>query len=684
MSKTLSLEAQEYKNQDNNIVRLKTSFQSYQVSQDIPAYWNDVFKRTYRQYQVDQGVYDEFAILVKEYEEHKRAGGLVASDVETTYRLAQHAFRNTLNKHGKDRLKVVGKSFYRFNGAFWEELQEEEYLHTLLLKYDRQTYLHLTVSKRDKKFILHHLEYSLKERLYEQKKEFVKSLVDVFRIQRLVDNGFFNKEKLPLGLNAKDYFVKVKPNGDFVLEKHAPEQRQRKVLDFNIKPLIGEIPAFLDNHSSFFASRLGQLLTRVSPENPLDRKIKLNLFAEIFGCALAGLGTKLAQPKAFFLYGKGNSGKSVFIDVLKGFIGTSHVSSVSPKELNGEYNRIKTKDKYLNFSHDISSAPLEGDEFKRLVTGENVTGRDIYKEPESFDPIALHVFAGNVLPSSVKGGTGVDSGIARRMCVVNMDNPISTNHIDHSLREKILKEEQGVLSMFALYGLRSLAKNNWQYTSFKESEEATTAWANEADDVRYFFERLPKDAGSFTKTEDIFLAFKEMQEKLSGKSTKFGYKSFSHRFADIIKQNQKGALKKTQKKIDGKKYNGYTGIAIHMEHLEDKFGKESFKTNIDWFSDLEAEQDEHVEIENTEQEIFSRFATDCCVQEQYSDSEVETGSSMVQFFERWQWWIYNKVPYMEKKTLSEQYNTLNAFQSMAIPYLEAQHKQGHHLQLKEM
>lgn len=680
------------------VIKKEEQPELFSFDESIPHHWNELFQETYRNF-LDCSIYRQFVSDVKRFEKHKESGGLISKDIKTTRNLTEYLFRTQLSPLGLENLKCVGNAFYYFNGKFWEVISEEEKLHPMLFDINSKTYLKFSFSKKEKRFVFTKDYYYLNENYKEQRKNFLINLKGVFQQYNLCDDNFFNKDNLPIGFNALDGFARLQKDGTFKMEVRSPEQRMRKCFSFNVKPLLKKSSRLFEAGSFFYESLFGKVVERFTESCPKEKIKKISLLSEVFACAVSGISTKLAQPKAIFLHGQANSGKSVFIEVLRKFVGASQVSAVAPKMLSADYEKIKLKDKYLNICHDIGNEPLDGAEFKRIIAGEIITGREPYKPPQSFHSIALHVFAGNTLPGSIKGGTGVDSGVARRVMILPMDNPF-TGQKNPFLPTEIVEKEEEILVLFALFGLQSLACNGWEFTELEESKIKTKNWGEDADDVRYFFHHLPQQKDSFTTTETLFKAFQEMQSSLNGNANKFSFKSFSVRIAECLKSSP--LIKSEKKRVNGIPKNGYTGIKIDLKVIEDRFGKESFKTSIDWFSDpepdhaeaeKESEREKNSSVDESnvdesnslpEQDIFSRFATDCCVHEQSSDSAVQTGSSMVQFFERWQWWVYNKVPYMEKKNLSEQYNTLNAFQDMAIPYLEAQHKQGQNLQLKEM
>jgi hypothetical protein len=124
------------------------------------------------------------------------------------------------------------------------------------------------------------------------------------------------------GVNCESGFVKFHPDGRTELVPHDPSHRSRHILYGHYNP--GE--TFILPNDSLLSRFLNGLF-----RDDEDAAEKQALLQEVAGAAVAGLGTRLRQPKAIVLYGRSaNNGKSTVLDLLEGLLGTAACSHVSP------------------------------------------------------------------------------------------------------------------------------------------------------------------------------------------------------------------------------------------------------------------------------------------------------------------------------------------------------------------
>jgi putative DNA primase/helicase len=65
------------------------------------------------------------------------------------------------------------------------------------------------------------------------------------------------------------------------------------------------------------------------------------------------------------------------------------MGAIHPSDLHRRYGKL------LNAADEVSSAAIASDTFKAVVTGEPVSGRDVYRSVITFRPVAQHIFATN-------------------------------------------------------------------------------------------------------------------------------------------------------------------------------------------------------------------------------------------------------------------------------------------------
>jgi phage/plasmid-associated DNA primase len=216
-----------------------------------------------------------------------------------------------------------------------------------------------------------------------------------------------------LGINCLSGFISLE-TGEPMLVPHDREHRQRHVIPARWEPgSAAEIPG---------DSLLARLL-RGSFDGDEDAEAKIDLLAEIAGAAALGYGPRHTAPKAAVLLGRtAENGKSQVLDLLRGLLPPGAVSSVPPSRFGDDRHIVKLVGKLLNTSDELGTAEaIASDRFKAIVTGEPLTGRDVYRPAIDFRPQAQHVFACNQLPAF---HGGMDRGVIRRLMPIVFNRTI--------------------------------------------------------------------------------------------------------------------------------------------------------------------------------------------------------------------------------------------------------------------
>jgi P4 family phage/plasmid primase-like protien len=275
----------------------------------------------------------------------------------------------------------------------------------------------------------------------------------------------------PAGINCQNGFISFEEGGPRLLP-HAPEHRQRHVISARWKPgNPAEIPT---------GSRLARLL-RGSFEGDDDDNAKIELLAEIAGAAALGYGPRHTAPKAAVLLGRtAENGKSQVLDLLRGLLPPGAVSSVPPSRFGDDRHIVKLVGKLLNTSDELGTAEaIASDRFKAMITGEPLTGRDVYRPAIDFRPQAQHVFACNQLPAF---HGGMDRGVIRRLMPVVFNRTIPEEERIPNIGQRIVAEELDLVLAWAVQGAaRLLARGH--FSDLVSSREALQEWAQGADPV---------------------------------------------------------------------------------------------------------------------------------------------------------------------------------------------------------
>jgi putative DNA primase/helicase len=274
------------------------------------------------------------------------------------------------------------------------------------------------------------------------------------------------------GINCQSGFIRFRPDGKAVIEKHDREHRCRHVLPGHWQPGTESTPP----ESSLLAALLGGIF-----KGDEDEEDKLKLLQEVCGSAATGYATHLVQPKAVILKGESaENGKSQILDLARGVLPPSATATVTASRMGDERHIIGLVGKLLNASDELSSsAAISSDTFKTIVTGEPVQGRDVYKSRVEFRPVAQHLFATNALPP-FQGG--MDRGVQRRLLVVTFNRVIPEEERIENIGKRVGEEESDLLLAWGVEGASRLIRER-KFTVPKSSQEALLDWLYSADPV---------------------------------------------------------------------------------------------------------------------------------------------------------------------------------------------------------
>ncbi|WP_017531242.1 MULTISPECIES: DNA primase family protein [Pelosinus] len=177
---------------------------------------------------------------------------------------------------------------------------------------------------------------------------------------------------------------------------------------------------------------------------------------ELFGYFLV---TSTVIQKAFLLYSGGESGKSIFLDLVGRFVGDNNTSHESLQDLSeNKFRKASLVGKLVNVFADIPSRSIEDSSiFKTLTGGDWITAEKKGEKPFKFRNTAKLIFSCNELPRSKDHS----HGFFRRWIVITFPNqfPPGSPQRDPFIINKITTAEElsGLLNL-SINGLRRLFK----------------------------------------------------------------------------------------------------------------------------------------------------------------------------------------------------------------------------------
>ena len=274
----------------------------------------------------------------------------------------------------------------------------------------------------------------------------------------------------PIGLNCQSGFIRLDSKKKPELIPHAPALRQRFCIAAEWGPDAKVTPSPLTER--YFSGIWGDGKASIEGRTLLE---------EILGAACAGLGTKLKSPKAFVLHGpSAANGKSQFIHLVRGMLPHKAHSAIAPSEMGKEQFLAELVGKTANLSNELSSTKaIASDKMKAVISGDVVSAKRVYRPVYQFTPLALHLFATNILPSF---HDGVDEGIRRRFIAVSFPETISESERIPEIAKRILQTEKTAILDLAVKGAARIIENG-KYSIPQWVTAETEEWFQDADNL---------------------------------------------------------------------------------------------------------------------------------------------------------------------------------------------------------
>ncbi len=312
----------------------------------------------------------------------------------------------------------------------------------------------------------------------------------------------------PYGIPARSGFIQLSDDGEIHMKPYSPEHRQLFRLPVDPAESGTESPLFFQYlEDSFKGSRMEE---------------QLLLLQEVMGGMLAGCFSRL--QKALLLYGTGENGKSVLLDILTSMFPPELHSSVSPELFDKEYYLSMLADKMINIVGELDKNKKLTAKFKDTVGCDTpVTARLPYKKPFEFTPKAAHVFSSNYYPQT----TDHTHGFYRRWVIIEFKNAVCAEKKIPELGKKISTKELPQILAWALEGAKRLIKNNFILSLTETHEKNMTKWKNSKDSVYAFLhdeDEVERDKYSLTSKKEVFNTYKSWCGEMGYKFV--GYQEF--------------------------------------------------------------------------------------------------------------------------------------------------------------
>jgi putative DNA primase/helicase len=262
--------------------------------------------------------------------------------------------------------------------------------------------------------------------------------------------------------------------------------------------------------------------------------------------------------RALLLVGSGANGKGTFLAVVRALLGQENTSSIELQTLSNEKDAVA--DFYgslANIDDDLSGRKLGAGlgMFKKLVGGDRVRARQVYKAGFEYDAVGKHLYAANEVPEV--NVPDDDEAFWRRWLLVEFPNYYPPNERDPALRDELTEPEalSGVLN-WAIEGRRRLLEQGVFTGEDRLAHDKRLRWQSWGDAVDEFISECveyDEDAPRLS-TGEAFERFKAWC-RANGKDHDGGQQSFT----SSLKTEGVGYGKH---RMDGSVQRGYKALEL--------------------------------------------------------------------------------------------------------------------------
>lgn len=232
-----------------------------------------------------------------------------------------------------------------------------------------------------------------------------------------------------------------------------------------------------------FEKFMNDLFTR--EDGTIDRE-SMSILQEFCGLAISNIYVYRAKKALFLCSIRGNTGKSVLMNLIQRILGEENVTSVPIQHMNentGRFTMGTALGKRLIINGDQTEADVSDSSYFKELTG----GDRVKMEQKNQKPLMIRYRGGimvgcNGLPSFTD-----DKGehIFERLLLLMCNNVIPAEKRDATLLDKMQPEIPAITNWF-LEGLQRLIDNGYKFTRSTAAEETVREYRQRLDSVYRF------------------------------------------------------------------------------------------------------------------------------------------------------------------------------------------------------
>lgn len=295
-------------------------------------------------------------------------------------------------------------------------------------------------------------------------------------------------------INTSTQFINLK-NGLYNLKTHQMEPHRRELYQTSQLPFAYDPDATCPTWRKFLSDVL------VNEDGDYDMQLGM-VIRQAFGYSLT---EDVSQRVSFWLVGPSGTGKSTLLDVLIALAGESHVTVDLDELKKSQYQLADIAGKrVVTFTEPDSRGVLADGQYKRLVSSDTITARQIFGKPFRFQPVCKVWGAMNQPPRVVDRSEAVYG----RVMIIPMNYVVPRAKWDRHLSSKLHNELPGIFN-WAIDGLKQLKKDGkFQYSAAVEQARAEYRAENDVEQA-FVQDMCIVGKGKTVKASQLYTAYKQ-------------------------------------------------------------------------------------------------------------------------------------------------------------------------------
>ena len=303
-----------------------------------------------------------------------------------------------------------------------------------------------------------------------------KMLSDTFNLLQTYKSNVYSAE----ALNADTNYINLK-NGlyDIITKKLIPHDSKIKST-IQLKCNYNETAP----KPKLFLKFIDDMCTDESGNIDNDKKL---VTQEWLGISLSNIDIS-SLKKCFILYStKGNTGKSVLLNIISGMIGEKNTINIPMQKLNDRFSMGDVYGKRLIIVGDQESGSMNNVAMFKQLTG----GDSIRVEQKGRTSFEYHFKGGLLMACNDLPQIKDDKGdhLFERMHIIPLVNSIAEEKRDKDLLQKIMHDEKEGVFMWALEGLHRFIDNEKRFTGCMACTDIMQSYRSELDTAYEFLNR---------------------------------------------------------------------------------------------------------------------------------------------------------------------------------------------------